>query len=53
MKEGDKVRLRGNPRPLKAGIVRRVSSRNVEVTWRMGSGWNHTIEHDISELENI
>ncbi|MDQ8737178.1 hypothetical protein [Paenibacillus sp. LHD-38] len=53
MKEGDNVRLRGYPKDSKIGKVRRVSNRNVEVSWIMGSGWKHIVEHDIHDLEGV
>lgn len=51
MKAGDKVIPRGFPNSNRPGTVQRVLDRKAEVTWIMGSGWNHTVEHDIDELE--
>lgn len=50
MRIGDVVKPVGFPGG-KSGIVRSVEGRKVAVRWVMGSGWNHTAEYDLDELE--
>ncbi len=53
MKKGDIVKPRGFPSRYRPGSVQSVAANKVVVTWTSGSGWEHSVEHHVTKLEEM